>query len=71
MDKPVALLAESELDKAALKDLLNRNVWSASLIPNLRHRSATGTPASASRKTRLTCSSLNLDRFIRSSSTLS
>ena len=26
------LLAESELDKAALKDLLGRNVWSASLL---------------------------------------
>jgi hypothetical protein len=29
----------------------------------LRHKSATGTPASTSRKALLTCSSLNLDRI--------
>ena len=33
----------------------------------LRHRSATGTPASCSRRIAMICSSLNLDRFIRPS----
>jgi putative transposase len=32
------LQAESELDKSALKDLLGRNVWSASLLQAKRHR---------------------------------
>jgi len=30
------LLAEAELDKAALKDLLGRNVWSAPDLQGLR-----------------------------------
>ena len=30
------LLADAELDKAALKDLLGRNVWSASLLQGQR-----------------------------------
>ena len=30
------LLAESELDESALKDLLGRNVWSASLLQEQR-----------------------------------
>jgi len=54
----------AQLARGELAVLLLPNVKVASLMPTLRHKSATGMPGSTSRKALLICSSLNLDRFI-------